>query len=144
PKGGVALRLNVLNRLKVLFGAAKGHASCVSLAIDPGHRALFFSRLITRQKRYAVPGSGVEWMESEKSLRVLARHGALASYAAEASGAEYAALTSEAYGVAWPVVFSRLTRKLELRRGHAACATSVRHLTDDCLDRFYDDVEAVV
>ncbi|MEU1684778.1 hypothetical protein [Micromonospora sp. NPDC005707] len=37
-----------------------------------------------------------------------------------------------------------MTRPMERRRGHWACATSVRMLTDDCLDRHHDDVEAVV
>jgi hypothetical protein len=77
-------------------------------------------------------------------LRDLAHAGTLAAYAARATGPEYAALTGSAYRVAWPVVFSRLTRRLELRRGHPACAASVRCLADDCLDRFHDDVEAVV
>ncbi|MGB2567899.1 hypothetical protein ACPFP2_05530 [Micromonospora citrea] len=33
---------------------------------------------------------------------------------------------------------------MERRRGHWACATSIRMLADDCLDRHHDDVEAVV
>jgi hypothetical protein len=53
-------------------------------------------------------------------------------------------LAGAAYTLAWPIVFSRLTRGYEQRRGHRACAVSVERLADDCLDRFYDDVEAVV
>ncbi|GID93962.1 hypothetical protein Adi01nite_33740 [Amorphoplanes digitatis] len=62
----------------------------------------------------------------------------------EASGRERAALTGAAYSVAWPVVYERVTRSVELRRGHSRCAASVRSLADECLDRFHDDVEAVV
>jgi hypothetical protein len=46
--------------------------------------------------------------------------------------------------VVWPIVFARLTRRLEQLRGHPACAAGVDRLADDCLDRFHDDVEAVV
>jgi hypothetical protein len=53
-------------------------------------------------------------------------------------------LTGATSDSAWPVVFNRLTHGMELRRGHLTCARSVRHLADDCLDRFEDDVEAVV
>ena len=77
-------------------------------------------------------------------LRELARQGRLADVAAAAVGAERRAITGAAYDVAWPIVFSRLTRKLELRRGHSACAVAVERLADECLDRFHDDVEAVV
>ncbi|WP_305783932.1 hypothetical protein [Symbioplanes lichenis] len=74
-------------------------------------------------------------------LRELAARGELA---ARAQGAGRAGLTGPAYDLAWPIVFSRLTRRFELQRGHAACAAGVAHLTDECLDRFHDDVEAVV
>jgi hypothetical protein len=77
-------------------------------------------------------------------LRVLAADGLLSAHAAAASSEVRARLTSAGYEMAWPVVFAQLTRRLELCRGHMACAVSVRHLADDCLDRFYDDVEAVV
>jgi hypothetical protein len=42
------------------------------------------------------------------------------------------------------VVFARLTRRLERNRGHLLCATRVDRLADECLDRFHDDVEAVI
>jgi hypothetical protein len=77
-------------------------------------------------------------------VRALARRGALATTAADAGKAERARLTSGTYDIAWPVVFTGLTQGLERRRGHPTCATSVCHLADDCLDRFEDDVEAVV
>lgn len=77
-------------------------------------------------------------------LRALARRGELAAVATAASPPERAALTGAAYEVVLPVVFGRLTRRLELNRGHLGCAVSVERLADDCLDRFHDDVEAVV
>ncbi len=77
-------------------------------------------------------------------VRALARRGVLAATVAGAGEAQRVRLTSGTYDIAWPVVFSGLTQGLERRRGHPACATSVCHLADDCLDRFEDDVEAVV
>jgi len=77
-------------------------------------------------------------------LRDLARTGRLADTAASAAPAERTALTGAAYDVVWPIVFARLTRRMELNRGHTACAAGVERLADECLDRFHDDVEAVV
>jgi len=77
-------------------------------------------------------------------LRTLASQGGLAAAVAKASPPEVATLTGAAYAVAWPVVYAQLTRGLELRRGHTACARAIGRLSDDCLDRFQDDVEAVV
>ncbi|MEV6344078.1 hypothetical protein [Actinoplanes sp. NPDC051851] len=79
--------------------------------------------------------------ESADLLRRLATAGALA---AAAEGPDRAELTSAAYDLVWPIVFSRLTRRLEQQRGHFACAAGVDGLADDCLDRFHDDVESVV
>jgi hypothetical protein len=79
-----------------------------------------------------------------RRLRELARAGRLADAAATASGYERQALTGAAYDVAWPIVYSRLTRRFEQRRGHHGCASGVDRLADECLDRFHDDVEAVV
>jgi hypothetical protein len=77
-------------------------------------------------------------------LRDLARRGDLADHAASAPPAARARLVSAAYDIVWPIVFHRVTRPVERRRGHWACATDVRMLADDCLDRHHDDVEAVV
>jgi hypothetical protein len=77
-------------------------------------------------------------------VRTLARRGVLAATVAKAAPADRAWLTGGTYDIAWPVVFNGLTQGLERRRGHLSCATSIRHLADDCLDRFEDDVEAVV
>ncbi|MDX5460295.1 hypothetical protein ACGFI5_04255 [Micromonospora tulbaghiae] len=77
-------------------------------------------------------------------VRDLARQGLLATTIAGASGPRRSQLTGATYSIAWPVVYQRLTRKIELRRGHVNCAASVRHLAAECLDRFENDVEAVV
>jgi hypothetical protein len=76
-------------------------------------------------------------------LRELASAGELAE-AAAAGGSRGAVLVGAAYTVVWPVVFARLTRRFEQQRGHLSCAAGVGKLRDACLDRFHDDVEAVV
>jgi hypothetical protein len=78
-----------------------------------------------------------------RRLRELAAAGHLADAAAE--GSPYrTALTGAAYDLVWPIVFDRVTRRFEKQRGHVLCATGIAQLNDDCLDRFHDDVEAVV
>ncbi|MFI5913152.1 hypothetical protein [Dactylosporangium sp. NPDC051541] len=77
-------------------------------------------------------------------VRDLARHGDLAVRAYDIDVGQRARLTAGAYDIVWPVVFERHTRGLELRRRHPACAASVRGLRPECLDRFQDDVEAVL
>ena len=77
-------------------------------------------------------------------VRDLARRGRLAAVAATVDGTDARRLTGAVYEVTWPVVYSHLTRRLEAQRGHHGCATSVHRLADECLDRFHDDVEAVV
>jgi hypothetical protein len=76
-------------------------------------------------------------------LRDLATAGELAGVAA-AGGPERSALVGAAYAVVWPIVFARLTRRFEQQRGHTTCTRGVGYLLDECLDRFHDDVEAVV
>jgi hypothetical protein len=77
-------------------------------------------------------------------VRALARAGDLAACAAAATDDERRHLTAAVYQVIWPVVFEQLTRRLEIQRGHPACASSLRNMAADCLDKFEDDVEAVV
>src|SRR5690606_38795108 len=77
-------------------------------------------------------------------LRALAREGTLARIYASAGPGEQRRLRGAAMTVAAPVVFNRLTRVVELRRGHPGCAVAISRLTDACLDRFHDDPEAVV
>ncbi|RAO19886.1 hypothetical protein GUI43_00523 [Micromonospora noduli] len=77
-------------------------------------------------------------------LRDLARRGELANVVASATPEVRARLSGAAYAIVWPIVFARVTRPVERRRGHWLCANSVEQLADDCLDRHHDDVEAVV
>ena len=77
-------------------------------------------------------------------VRDLARRGLLATTIASASGTHRLRLTGATYSIAWPIVYRRLTQRLEVGRGHVSCAVSVGHLAAECLDRFENDVEAVV
>ncbi|SFW75990.1 hypothetical protein [Amycolatopsis australiensis] len=77
-------------------------------------------------------------------VRRLARDGRLAVAASTAPPGELARLRGAVYAVAWPLVFARITRPLERRRRHPDCVRGLEWLRPDCLDRFHDDVEAVV
>jgi hypothetical protein len=80
---------------------------------------------------------------SVAQLSSLAATGGLAAVAAEGPQS-HARLGAAVYATAWPIVFSRVTRTVELRRGHHGCMRSVSALTPECLDCFEDDVAAVV
>ena len=82
--------------------------------------------------------------DDEALLRDLARRGRLATAARTAPPGQYARLASAAYTVVWPVVYTRVTRPVERRRGHKACTVAVRRMAEECLDGFHDDVESVV
>ncbi len=86
----------------------------------------------------------IEQHDASPGLRELARRGLLAAYILTASEPERRRLRVEAYHLLMVLVFGQLTRQLELRRGHRACARGVRHLADECLDRFHDDMNAVL
>ncbi|MFI6232724.1 hypothetical protein ACIBD9_04070 [Micromonospora sp. NPDC050784] len=77
-------------------------------------------------------------------VRELAHQGLLAHYYREASAEERRRLRVGGSEIAWPLVFLRVTRPVERKRGHQTCATSVERLAPDCLDHFHDDVEAVL
>lgn len=77
-------------------------------------------------------------------LRRLARDGLLASSASSASPGRLARLRRAVYTVAWPLVFARITKPLEQQRHHPDCTRRLESMRPDCLDRFHDDVEAVV
>lgn len=79
-----------------------------------------------------------------QAVREAARRGELARWAAGATASERRELTGAVYEIAWPLVYGGLTRRLEINRGHPACAASLRTMADDCFDRFEDDLEAVV
>ncbi|GAA0476009.1 hypothetical protein Ade02nite_42300 [Paractinoplanes deccanensis] len=87
---------------------------------------------------------GTTQTDGVDEVRDLARRGLLAATIAGTSGPDRLRLTGATYSIVWPVGYQRLTQKFELRRGHVACATSVSRLADECLDRFENDVEAVV
>ncbi|WP_327006622.1 hypothetical protein OHA72_04685 [Dactylosporangium sp. NBC_01737] len=82
--------------------------------------------------------------ESTDTVRGLARLGQLADRAGDATGSDYTTLTAGAYDVVWPLVYDQRTKGFELQRGHPGCAASIAGLRPECLDRFYDDVEAVL
>lgn len=82
--------------------------------------------------------------EERPGVRDLARLGVLSNYVESASDDERRRLRAEAYEIAMPVVFDQLTRGLELKRGHRRCAASVHGLEDDCLERFHNDMDAVL
>jgi hypothetical protein len=77
-------------------------------------------------------------------LRELAERGELVSTVREAEPDVAAALRADAYGVAYPLVYSQHTRRLEITKRHSACARSIDQLSADCYDGFEDDVHAVV
>jgi hypothetical protein len=79
-----------------------------------------------------------------REVRALAAEGRLAATVAVATPAWRNALSGAAFALAYPLVFARLTRRVEMARGHLACATSLSRMTPECVDRFYDDVEGVV
>jgi hypothetical protein len=77
-------------------------------------------------------------------VRRLARDGRLAGSASAAPPGALARLRGAVYTVAWPLVFARITKPLERQRRHPDCTRGLEWLRPDCLDRFHDDVEAVV
>lgn len=80
----------------------------------------------------------------DPTLTDLARQGLLASAFAAADSAERRELLRSLYSFAWPIVFSRVTRPAERRRGHLKCAKGFGKLLPECADRFHDDVAAVI
>lgn len=85
-----------------------------------------------------------EMRDEQLGVRELARRGTLVDTFAKASAAGRRRLRREAYELLYPVVFSQLTRRIEARRDHPDCLASVSALRPDCLDRFYDDMDAVL
>ena len=82
--------------------------------------------------------------ECAVSVRDLAGRGLLVDYARTASEQERRRLRIEVYEIVHPVVFRQFTRKHEIKRGHRWCAVAVDRLEDPCLDRFQDDMDAVL
>lgn len=102
-------------------------------------RTIYEPRSVTARATVPVPRS-----PRVERLHQLAQQGRLAEVAASAGRDERQHLSAAAYDVVWPIVFTRITRRFEQRRGHTVCSLGVDRLADQCLDRFHDDVEAVV
>ncbi len=85
-----------------------------------------------------------EWNVDSSEVRRLARRGELTGRVGAAPADERRRLRVEATEVVWPLVYQRVTRAAERARGHHRCASAVQRLAPECLDRFHDDVEAVV
>nr|WP_221381705.1 hypothetical protein [Actinoplanes polyasparticus] len=77
-------------------------------------------------------------------VRRLAATAKLASTVAAADDATRRRLRAAIHAIAHPIVFSVVTRKVEIRRSHRACLRGIRHLRPACLDAFQDDVDAVI
>jgi hypothetical protein len=91
------------------------------------------------QKQYPVPRR-----VTPQEVRDLAKAGSLSISLAEEARAGSDGIGRAVYEIVWPIVFSRITKAAELSRGHTGCARSVTLLDEDCLDRFHDDVAAVL
>lgn len=77
-------------------------------------------------------------------LRGIAQRGELACVEELLPEVSLIELRRAAYTITWPIVFNRHTRKLEMAKKHRSCASSIENMESDCLDRFHDDVEAVI
>jgi hypothetical protein len=87
---------------------------------------------------------GLRGDEAADSVRELARSGHLAERAKDASGADRIWLNRGAYVIVSHVVFHRLTRRNEYKRGHPTCASAVHRMRPECSDCFQDDVKAAM
>ncbi len=85
-----------------------------------------------------------ELPEASAFVRVKAGEGKLKEYARSVDLERRRWLRAGATEIAWPIVFGRLTQRMEHRKGHFLCATAVQRLEPDCLDHFHDDVEALL
>jgi hypothetical protein len=53
-------------------------------------------------------------------------------------------LRAAAYTIIWRLVWHRHTKRVEISKGHYACAAALNRMAEPCLDAFHDDVESVV
>jgi hypothetical protein len=77
-------------------------------------------------------------------VRRLARAGLLADHFRKAPRELRRWLRAGAGEIAGPLVFMRVTRPVERKRGHHRCAAGLHQLAPDCLDRYHDDLDAVL
>ncbi|MCG8925146.1 hypothetical protein [Lentzea sp. CC55] len=82
--------------------------------------------------------------QDTSTLITLARRGLLASAFATADVLSRRSMLRELYSITWPIVFTKITRPAERKRGHQRCAKAFANLMPECADRFHDDVAAVV
>jgi hypothetical protein len=85
-----------------------------------------------------------EHTNDQPNVRELVRSGRLHHQYEQASPAERRRLRSEVYELLAGLVFMQLTRRMEARRGHRDCMESILRLRPDCMDRFSDDMDAVL
>ncbi|GID32017.1 hypothetical protein [Paractinoplanes brasiliensis] len=88
--------------------------------------------------------AGTRGIAAADEVRLLAREGRLAEEFRTAGPARRRRLWSGAAEIAAPLLFLRLTRPLERRRGHYRCAAGLHGLAAECLDAYHDDLEALV
>jgi hypothetical protein len=88
--------------------------------------------------KYDEQSAGRKW------VRELLRNGELTAVYDTAPAQTRRRLRAAVYAIVWPLVFNVLTKPLEVRRGHPACAKSVHRMTPECHDAFSDDAAAVV
>lgn len=112
----------------------------VSPHSQPGSGLRTFTQEVFRVDWHITPDQA----EAMEQLRVLSHEGRLTETVRHASVDIRRSLNAAAYAMVAPLVFQGITRVHENRRGHWACASSVFRLADDCLDRFHDDVQAVI
>lgn len=79
-----------------------------------------------------------------EDVRELARRGLLKNTWSAAGRERRRVLRAGAGEIVWPIVYHRVTKRVEHKRGHFLCASSIERLEPECLDRFHDDVEAVL
>jgi hypothetical protein len=98
---------------------------------------MFYDEETPSYRRFGSP-------DSVNELRRLIAAGRLADVWQSASKTRRRQLRAAVFAVVQDLVFTRLTRPLEFKRGHIGCASGITGLEDDCLERFHNDVEAVV
>jgi len=92
----------------------------------------------TDERGLVVSGAG-QAHDPEEAVRAAAGTGSLPQYLKNAPPRERAAL----HRIVSQLVYDRVTRPVERRRGHRHCASSPDQLEPDCHDRHQDDVRAV-
>jgi hypothetical protein len=80
----------------------------------------------------------------EPVIRRLAREGRIVAHFQGASPQERRRLRAEAAETAGPIVFRRITKPMERRRRHPMCASGVQRMAPECVDRYHDDLDAVL